>query len=99
MRFVSTDQMARHTYEWYGTLTGYLSSVTCSNITKINTCRFPYIYLWYKALGPTLTEKDKVDFKALRDPDIFHLIQISAIGLQVNSFWLYVGRANRSDST
>jgi hypothetical protein len=47
-------------------------------------CRYPFLILWYTVLGPAcLTDKDKADFKALLDPDIFCLIKISAIGMEV----------------
>jgi len=51
VRFVSSDQMARHAYQWY-----------------------PYLLLWYNGLEPVLTDKDREDFAALTDPDIYHLM-------------------------
>lgn len=45
--------------------------------------RFYYLNLWYGGLDLMTTDKDQLDFAALMDPDIKHLIKISAIGLEV----------------
>lgn len=45
--------------------------------------RHHYLNLWYGSLDATTTEKDQLDFAALMDPDICHLLKISAVGLEV----------------
>lgn len=84
VRFVSTDQMARHAYKWYTHTHNHLP-----NHHLTHQARYPYFYLWYAGLEPVLTEKDREDFAALTNPDIFHLMKISAIGLEVSPFDLH----------
>lgn len=45
--------------------------------------RYPLLYLWYLSMHGSLTQKDHDDLRAVLNPDILHMIRISAIGLQV----------------
>jgi hypothetical protein len=48
-------------------------------------CRYVVMYLWYLSMYGTLTAKDHEDLRALLDPDVLHMIRISAIGLHVRT--------------